>query len=179
MRDSPSARRARRMASRSSSWRRPGTTSCGIGRTRRPAPSSVASRSPSRRLRGPDRGRRRVGCAGRRGRPARGGAVGMRVVYSPAHLAHDVVTETVMGAVIPANEVAERAELIRATLEADGGFALEAPTEHGPDPILAVHDPGLVRFVDEAWSAAREQSIDRPSLISDTYPTFRMFEGMS
>ena len=30
----------------------------------------------------------------------------MRVVYSPAHLAHDTVTETVMGAVIPANEVA-------------------------------------------------------------------------
>ena len=51
----------------------------------------------------------------------------MRVVYSPAHLAHDVVTETVLGAVIPANEVAERAERIRAALEADGGFAIEAP----------------------------------------------------
>ena len=103
----------------------------------------------------------------------------MRVVYSPAHLAHDVVTETVMGAVIPANEVAERAELIRTVLEADGGFPIEAPTEHGPAPILAIHDPGLVRFIDEAWSAARAQSIDRPNLIADTYPTFRMFEGMS
>jgi acetoin utilization deacetylase AcuC-like enzyme len=103
----------------------------------------------------------------------------VRVVYSPAHLAHDTVTETVMGAVIPANEVPERAERIRATLEADGGFAIEAPTEHGPDPILAVHDPGLVRFVDEAWPEARAQSIDRPNLIADTFPTFRMFEGMS
>jgi acetoin utilization deacetylase AcuC-like enzyme len=103
----------------------------------------------------------------------------MRVVYSPAHLAHDVVTETVMGAVNPANEVAERAERIRTTLEADGGFAIEAPTGHGTDPILAVHDPGLLRFLEEAWPAARAQSIDRPNLIADTYPNFRMFEGMS
>ena len=103
----------------------------------------------------------------------------MRVVYSPTHLAHDTVTETVMGAVIPANEVPERAERIRSALEADGGFAFGAPTEHGTDPILAVHDAGLLRFLEEAWPAARAQSIDRPNLIADTYPTFRMFEGMS
>ena len=58
----------------------------------------------------------------------------MRVVYSPAHLAHDVVTETVLGAVIPANEVAERAERIRAALEADGGFAIEARPSTAPTP---------------------------------------------
>ncbi len=103
----------------------------------------------------------------------------MRVVYSPAHLAHDPVTETVTGAVIPANEVAERAERIRATLEADGGFTIQGPTEHGTEPILAVHDPGLLRYLEEAWPAARAQSIGRPNLIADTYPTFRMFEGMS
>ena len=103
----------------------------------------------------------------------------MRVVYSPAHLAHDVVTETVLGAVIPANEVAERAERIRMTLEADGGFAIEGPTEHGTDPILAVHDAGLVRFVEGAWREARSQSIGRPNLTADTFATFRMFEGMS
>ncbi len=103
----------------------------------------------------------------------------MRVVYSPAHLAHDVVTETVMGGVIPANEVAERAERIRATLEADGGFSVEGPTEHGTEPILAVHDAGLLRYVEEAWPAARAQQIDRTNLIADTFPNVRMFEGMS
>jgi acetoin utilization deacetylase AcuC-like enzyme len=103
----------------------------------------------------------------------------VRVVYSPAHLAHDVVSETVMGVAIPANEVAERAELIRATLEADGGFLIDGPTDHGPDPILAVHDPRLLRFLENAWRAARSQSIGRRSLIADTFPTFRMFEGMS
>jgi acetoin utilization deacetylase AcuC-like enzyme len=103
----------------------------------------------------------------------------MRVVYSPLHLAHDTVTETAMGGVIPANEVAERAEVIRATLEADGGFPIEPPTEHGTAPILAVHDARLLRFLEAAWPSAREQSIPRPFLIADTYPTFRMFEGMS
>jgi acetoin utilization deacetylase AcuC-like enzyme len=103
----------------------------------------------------------------------------VRVVYSPAHLAHDIVTETVMGAVIPANEVAERAERIRHALEGDGGFTFEAPTEHGTDPILAVHHPGLLRYVEEAWREARAQSIARPNLTADTFPTFRMFEGMS
>src|SRR5215212_3428229 len=103
----------------------------------------------------------------------------MRVVYSPAHLAHDVVTETVHGVAIAANEVAERAERIRGALEADGGFTIGPPTEHGNDPILAVHDAGLVRFVDEAWPAARSQALDRSNLIADTFPTFRMFEGMS
>ena len=41
----------------------------------------------------------------------------MRVVYTPAHLAHDVVSETIMGQPIPANEVPERAERIRAALD--------------------------------------------------------------
>jgi acetoin utilization deacetylase AcuC-like enzyme len=103
----------------------------------------------------------------------------MRVVYSPLHLAHDTVTETTMGTPIPANEVAERAEVIRTALEADGGFPMQPPTEHGTDPILAVHDERLLRFLEDAWPAARRDAVPRPFLIADTYPTFRMFEGMS
>ncbi len=47
----------------------------------------------------------------------------MRVVYTPAHLAHDTSQETFLGFPIPAYEVAERAENIRAALIADAGFA--------------------------------------------------------
>ena len=95
----------------------------------RPAPTSSTSRRPVTTCCATDRTRSR-----RRSSAARLRA--MRVVYSPAHLAHDTVTETVLGSVIPANEVAERAERIRATLEADGGFTIEGPIEHGtaPDP---------------------------------------------
>ena len=103
----------------------------------------------------------------------------MRVVYSPVHLAHEVVTETQMGVQMPANEVAARAERIRDALEADGGFDLVAPTDHGTSPILAVHDAGLVRFLEEAWPETVRQSIDRDFLVADTYPTRSMFAGMS
>ena len=103
----------------------------------------------------------------------------MKVVYTPRHLQHDVTHETYLGLPIPANEVAERAERIRTALEADGGFELVGPSEHGTEPILAVHDPGLLRFLEEAWRDARRQAIGRSFLVADTYPVRAMFEGMS
>ena len=102
----------------------------------------------------------------------------MRAVYSPLHLGHEIVSETVMGLPVPANEVAERAEVIRATLEADGGFAIEGPAEHGESPILAVHDAGLVRFLADAWVEHRAQGIPRPSLIPETIFQRGYVEGM-
>jgi acetoin utilization deacetylase AcuC-like enzyme len=103
----------------------------------------------------------------------------MQVVYSPAHLGHDITLETFMGMPVPANEIAERAERIRVALEGDGGFALVAPTEHGEAPITAVHDEGLVRFLEVAWSELQMQGLGRPFLSADTYPNRAMFEGMS
>lgn len=103
----------------------------------------------------------------------------MKVVYSPAHLGHDVRHETYLGQPVDANEVAERAEIIRAALAADGGFEEIGPTDHGEAPITAVHDPGLVRFLAEAWPAVERERIDRQYLVADTYPTFKLFEGMS
>ena len=103
----------------------------------------------------------------------------MRVVYSPTHLGHDIDVETFMGVGVPANEVAERAERIRSTLLADGGFPFGEPTEHGEAPITAVHDEGLVRFLEVAWSELRAQGVPRPFLTADTYPNRAMFEGMS
>ena len=66
---------------------------------------------------------------------------GMKVVYTPRHLAHDVTHETYLGLAVPASEVAERAERIRASLVADGGFELVDPTDHRLDPIVEVRDP--------------------------------------
>jgi acetoin utilization deacetylase AcuC-like enzyme len=103
----------------------------------------------------------------------------MQVVYSPTHLAHDITHETYMGIAVPANEVAERAERIRMALQADGGFEFVEPSDHGDGPITAVHDPGLIRFLEVAWSEVRRQSIERSSLSADTYPNRAMFEGMS
>ena len=103
----------------------------------------------------------------------------MKAVYTAAHLGHDVALETYLGKAIPAHEVGERAERIRAALEADGGFDIVAPTAHGLDPILAVHDKGLVNFLEVAWAELRRQQLPRSFLVADTYPNPRMFEGMS
>ncbi|MEZ0239705.1 MAG: histone deacetylase family protein [Chloroflexota bacterium] len=102
----------------------------------------------------------------------------MKVVYTPRHRGHDVTRETYLGLPIPANEVVQRAEVIRETLAGAGGFELVEPTEHGEAPIVAVHDPGLVRFLEEAWGEVERQAIDRDSLIPDTYPSRAMFEGL-
>ena len=103
----------------------------------------------------------------------------MKAVVSDRHRAHDPKFETYLGVPVPANEVPERAEAIRAALIADGGYELVVPTGHGLEPILAVHDPGLVRFLEEAWPEVERQRIDREFLVADTYPTRSMFAGMS
>jgi acetoin utilization deacetylase AcuC-like enzyme len=101
----------------------------------------------------------------------------VRVVYSPAHLAHEITFETVMGEQVPANEVAERAELIRSALEADGGFVLVDLVDHGEHPILAVHDVGLVRFLEQAWGELRRSGIVRSALIPEALGVRGLEEG--
>jgi acetoin utilization deacetylase AcuC-like enzyme len=103
----------------------------------------------------------------------------MRVVYSTAHLDHDPTTETVMGAAIPANEVAERAERIHAALAADGGFAIVPPTDHGLDPIAAVHDEGLIRFLAEAWTQMQAEGVRRDAMVAEGFNVRGLTEGMS
>jgi acetoin utilization deacetylase AcuC-like enzyme len=103
----------------------------------------------------------------------------VRVVYSPFHQGHDVVTETYMGQVIPANEVVERAERIHAALAADGGFEIAGPTEHGESPITAVHDPGLLRFLEEAWPQMRTEGIDHGALMPESFNVRALTDGIA
>jgi acetoin utilization deacetylase AcuC-like enzyme len=103
----------------------------------------------------------------------------VKAVLTDRHRLHDPKVETYLGLPLPANEVPERAEMIRAALIEDGGFELAEPAEHGVEPILAVHDAGLVRFMEEAWPGVVAQKIDREFLVADTYPVRNMFEGMS
>ncbi|HEY2916909.1 MAG TPA: histone deacetylase family protein [Candidatus Limnocylindrales bacterium] len=103
----------------------------------------------------------------------------MKAVYTDHQRAHEVRDEVYLGVPIPAHEVVQRAGIIRGALVADGGFELVEPTEHGELPILAVHDQGLLRFLEQAWAEVRRQAIGRQSLVADTYPSRAMFEGMS
>jgi acetoin utilization deacetylase AcuC-like enzyme len=103
----------------------------------------------------------------------------VKVVHTDRHRGHDPKLETYLGAQVPACEVPERAEVIRNALAADGGFELVEPAKHGTAPIVAVHDPGLLRFLIEAWPAVVHQEIERDFLVADTYPSRAMFAGMS
>jgi acetoin utilization deacetylase AcuC-like enzyme len=103
----------------------------------------------------------------------------VKVVHTDRHRGHDPKVETYLGVPVPACEVPERAEIIREALATEGGFELREPSEHGLGPIHAVHDPGLVRFLEEAWPAVERQRIEREFLVADTYPTRGMFQGMS
>jgi acetoin utilization deacetylase AcuC-like enzyme len=103
----------------------------------------------------------------------------MRVVYSPRHLGHEITLQTILGVQVPANEVADRAERIRRALIDDGGFEIAAPTEHGEAPITAVHDPGLLAFLREAWPEARRAGLPYPGLAPETIRSVFATEGMS
>jgi acetoin utilization deacetylase AcuC-like enzyme len=103
----------------------------------------------------------------------------MHVVHTERHRAHDPKVETYLGVPVPANEVPARADAIVAALRADGGFEMTDATDHGTDPVLAVHDSGLLRFLEAAWPEVERQRIDREFLVADTYPARAMFAGMS
>jgi acetoin utilization deacetylase AcuC-like enzyme len=101
----------------------------------------------------------------------------LRWVYTSRHLMHNPDTEVQFGIPLPIYEVPQRAESIRAALENDDGFEPAEPTEHGIEPIEAVHDPAMVRFLSEAWREWRKRSF-APQAIPDTvlHPALR--EGM-
>ncbi len=81
---------------------------------------------------------------------------------------------------IPANEVAERAEIIRATLDADGGLrAWRADrARRGADHRRPRPGPGP-RSSRSPGPRSRRQALAVPFLSADTYPNRAMFEGMS
>jgi acetoin utilization deacetylase AcuC-like enzyme len=78
-------------------------------------------------------------------------APSVRVVYTPRHWLHHPSHEALAGFQRPIYETPDRIEQIRGVLEHDGGFDFSQLTEHGSEPIEAVHDPGLIRFLETAW----------------------------
>jgi acetoin utilization deacetylase AcuC-like enzyme len=93
------------------------------------------------------------------------------VIHSDAHLAHAGLIELSGGREIPCWEAPERVVAIETALASDGGFAFEAPVDHGREPILAVHDADLVETFEHAWAdalAAGATDDSRP-WIPDTY----------
>lgn len=128
---------------------------------------------------------RRSGPA-RRGAPEVPGAVPrnikrtMLTVHSDLHRGHVYAHETVAGFPVPAWEVPARAEAIIDALRRDGGHDERAAREWGPDPILAVHDVGMLRYLEDAWSAwvSANRHLERLAIVPDTMLLDAYRDGM-
>jgi acetoin utilization deacetylase AcuC-like enzyme len=92
------------------------------------------------------------------------------VIASDDHLAHDGLVELLAGREVRCFESPERAVAVQRALLATGDYVLEAPRDHGPDPIIAVHELELLDLVEHAWTDAMAAGRDpgRP-LIPDTF----------
>jgi acetoin utilization deacetylase AcuC-like enzyme len=100
----------------------------------------------------------------------------MPVVAGDAHRHHDPPHEVNYGEVVrPVYERVARGELLRAAVAAAGHPVVE-PVGHGTGPILAVHEPALVEFLEGAWAAWR--AAGGPSvLIPDSFAIPRLARG--
>jgi acetoin utilization deacetylase AcuC-like enzyme len=100
----------------------------------------------------------------------------MPVVAGGAHRDHDPPYEIDYGQVVrPVYERVARGELLRAALAAAGHPVVE-PAAHGLEPVLAVHEPALVRFLEGAWPAWRAAG-GPPMLTPDSLAISRLARG--
>lgn len=81
--------------------------------------------------------------------------LGIPVVWTDAHRLHAPETGVWVGVPIAADELPERAERIRETLESAGAPLVHA-TPHADDALLAVHASELVEFLRTAWASWSE-----------------------
>ncbi|HET7235368.1 MAG TPA: histone deacetylase family protein [Actinomycetota bacterium] len=102
----------------------------------------------------------------------------MRVVSSAEHLRHRPLHEYADGQAIACFETPERAEAIRQALERDSAFAFEPPTEHGLEPITAVHDHAMVDYLATAWAGWEAAGETAPEILPDTFALPAYHEGM-
>ena len=102
----------------------------------------------------------------------------MQVVFSLRHQAHHPQREFESSGFQEPFERPERAEYIRSALEADGSFEFAAPEDWGVAPIEAVHDPGLVHFLEHAWESYQQAHGPTHDVIPDVFAMPQLREGM-
>ena len=102
----------------------------------------------------------------------------MRVVYTSDHRLHDPQVEIERSSAQSPYEHGGRAEAIRAALDADPRFSIEAPAEWGVEPIEAVHDPGLVRIVADGWAEYQKAFGPTREVIPDVFHLANLRLGM-
>jgi acetoin utilization deacetylase AcuC-like enzyme len=75
----------------------------------------------------------------------------MHTVYSEEHRHQDGNVELFEGKVVKPHEIPRRAEIVLSAVKSERLGDVIEPREFGLDPILAVHDRGLVEFLRDCW----------------------------
>ena len=75
----------------------------------------------------------------------------MKTVYTQTHRLHHGNHEFSNGLLVPCFEMPRRAELVLERVKAQGLGEVIPPDDYGLEPILRVHAPNLVRFLQTAW----------------------------
>ena len=108
-------------------------------------------------------------------------ALSIPVVWTDAHRLHDPATAVWIGVPIPADELPQRADAIRAELEHADAPIVPA-SAHSDESLLAVHDPELVAFLRgawEAWVAARlPEDPGQRDVVGYIFPTPGLLAGL-
>ena len=102
----------------------------------------------------------------------------MQVFASPRHLRHDPEREIESSGFQAPFEHPGRAESIAAALGADDRFDIVEPDEWGIGPIEAVHDPGLVRFLESAWTDYQREVGPTHDVVPDVFALRGLRDGM-
>ncbi|MBM2823563.1 MAG: Acetylpolyamine amidohydrolase [Thermoleophilia bacterium] len=107
--------------------------------------------------------------------------ISIPIVWTEAHRLHDPKTAVWIGVPIPADELPERAEAIRAALE-EAGASIVLAERHPDDPLLAVHDAELVAFLRGAWEAWEAAALPadpgQPDVVGYIFPTPGFLAGV-
>lgn len=75
----------------------------------------------------------------------------MITVFSQDHKYQDAQSELTNGKLVPPYENPSRADRVFAQVQQANLGAVVSPTAFGIDPVLRVHDPGFVHFLQHAW----------------------------
>jgi acetoin utilization deacetylase AcuC-like enzyme len=106
----------------------------------------------------------------------------MPVTWSEVHRLHAPERAVWVGVPIDADELPERADLIRAALEEAGAEVVAART-HPDDALLAVHDRGLVEFLHGAsadWEAGEMPAESgQADVVGYIFPTPGLLGGLA
>jgi acetoin utilization deacetylase AcuC-like enzyme len=102
----------------------------------------------------------------------------MLVVASDRHRGHAPLAEIESSGLQPPFEHPGRADAIHATLVSDARFALAEPSTWSADPIEAVHEPGLVRFLERAWADYQLAHPGTHDVVPDVFSMPGLLDGI-